>query len=256
MAVQEREVLITVKAYPTPSRRYGETVCCAGIDVKTREWIRLYPIPFRDLDESKKFAKYTVLRVRCEKAKRDQRAESYKVDTDSIEIVRVLDTRKNGWRDREKIVVPTVLADSCAITACLREGRSLATVKPSRVSFSWEKAPLEKQAQREACYAQLSFFDRVKKSIEQIPFRFYYFFTCAQAADCTGHKLPIVDWELGQSYRSWRHSYRDEATLLQKIRERWLVRMCSPDGNVFFYLGNMQRFQHQFMVLGVFYPPK
>jgi hypothetical protein len=41
----QREVLITVKAYPNPSKKYRETVCVAGI---TREegWVRLVPHNF------------------------------------------------------------------------------------------------------------------------------------------------------------------------------------------------------------------
>ncbi len=256
MSLETREVLVTVKAYPTPSKKYGETVCCAGIDVNTGEWIRLFPIPFRDLEESQRFKKYTILRVRCEKASRDRRLESYKIDIDSIEILGHLDTKKKGWQEREKIVLPTVSSSSCVISTCIRDGRSLATLKPTHISFSWEKAPVQKQAQREACYAQLSFFDKAKEAIEHIPFRFHYCFRCAHADDCPGHKLPIVDWELGQSYRNWRYRYRNEPTLLKKIEERWLDRMCASKNNVYFYVGNMHRLPGQFLVLGVFYPPR
>lgn len=48
-----KKVLITVKSYPSPSRRYGETVCVAGVDLDSGRWVRLYPIPFRDLDKKK-----------------------------------------------------------------------------------------------------------------------------------------------------------------------------------------------------------
>ncbi|MDQ2710039.1 MAG: hypothetical protein M3Z25_21535 [Actinomycetota bacterium] len=39
-------VLVTVKAYPQPSRSYGETVCVAGvrIDTPTPSWTRLHPV--------------------------------------------------------------------------------------------------------------------------------------------------------------------------------------------------------------------
>ena len=68
--LETKTILITVKAYPSPSRKYGETVCCAGIDIDTARWIRLYPIPFRDLDTSQKFKKYTIIRVRdCKEIK-------------------------------------------------------------------------------------------------------------------------------------------------------------------------------------------
>lgn len=41
-------VLITVKTYPTLSRKYGETVCTAGVR-EDGSWVRIYPVPFRRL---------------------------------------------------------------------------------------------------------------------------------------------------------------------------------------------------------------
>ena len=50
--------LMLVKTYPSPSTKYGETVCCAGSDVETRDWIRMYPVNFRSLDQYAKFKKW------------------------------------------------------------------------------------------------------------------------------------------------------------------------------------------------------
>ncbi len=102
-----RRVLITVKAYPNPSKTYVETVCSAGIEVDTSQWIRLYPVPFRDLDHPKKFKKYDIIEVKCWKAPDDHRVESYKIDMDSIKFVSHLDTKRN-WESRKNIVLPTV----------------------------------------------------------------------------------------------------------------------------------------------------
>lgn len=51
----EIEFLPLVKAYPALSRRYGEVSCIAGLDMKTSEWIRLYPVPFRTLEDASSF---------------------------------------------------------------------------------------------------------------------------------------------------------------------------------------------------------
>jgi hypothetical protein len=58
-------ILITVKAAPNPSERYGETVCVAGLrlDLGHAGWVRLYPINFRDLESDSKFRKYDVVSV-------------------------------------------------------------------------------------------------------------------------------------------------------------------------------------------------
>lgn len=250
-----KDILITVKAYPNPSRKYGETVCCAGIDINTLQWIRLFPIPYRDLDESQKFKKYTIIRVKCRKATDDHRLESFRVDSDSIKKLSHLDTKRK-WEDRKKIVMPTVSTSFCSILEDTEVNKSLGTFKPCSIEFLWKKASLEAEAKREACYAQLTFFDTKKQAIEQIPFDFYYEFKCNNSKDCPGHKLPIIDWEIGQAYRKWRYKYETKKELLKNIKERWLDRICSEKNDIYFYVGNMKRFREEFMVLGVFYPPK
>lgn len=255
MTLETKQVLITVKAYPNPSTKYVETVCCAGIDMETGSWIRLYPVPYRDLDSSKQFKKYTIIKVRCRKTPHDTRVESYRIDSDSIEIVRLLGTA-NNWHQRRQIVFPTLSLSFCQILRDTESGRSLGMFRPCDVEFSWKKSTPTDQAGREACYAQLSFFDKQKNAIEEIPFDFYYRFRCAGFEDCPGHKLAIVDWEIGQAYRDWRHKYEPMDLLLEKIRERWLTRMCAETNDTCFYVGNMVRFRDKFMVLGVFYPKK
>ncbi len=255
MKLETKTVLITVKAYPNPSKKYGETICCAGVDVDTHHWIRLYPITFRDLDQSQKFKKYNIIKVKCQKAN-DRRIESYKVDCETIQIVDHLDTKKDRWMRRKQIVLPLTSSSFCQILEDTQQNKSLGLFKPSRINFHCQKTTLQDERKRQACYAQLTFFDKAKGEIEQIPFDFYYSFTCLNAPCCPGHKLPIVDWELGQSYRKWRYKYKPQDILLDKIRERWLGRMCAKKNDVYFYVGNMKRFRNYFMVLGVFYPPK
>lgn len=254
MATPEtKRILIAVKAYPNPSKKYGETVCCAGIDMATRRWVRLYPIPFRELDTSQRFQKYPIIKVRCWKAPDDHRVESYKIDSDSIEKLSHLDTKQN-WQERKKIVLPTISASFCRLLEETEIDKSLGVFKPCDIEFSWRTWPLESESKRRACYAQLCFWDKKKKAIEQIPFDFYYKFKCHSRPECPGHELPIVDWEIGQAYRRWRYKYKGRDELLLKIKQRWMDLMCSPRKDVYFYVGNMKRFRNHFMVLGVFYP--
>ncbi len=133
---ETRRVLITVKTYPNPSKKYGETVCCAGIDLDTLQWLRLYPVPFRDLDGSRKFRKYTIISVRCRKSPDDHRVESYKIDMDSIELISHLDTERGRWERRKRIVLPTVSPSLCSILAETENNKSLGVFKPRDVEFS------------------------------------------------------------------------------------------------------------------------
>jgi len=50
-------LLITVKTYPTLSRKHGETVCTAAVR-SDGSWVRLYPIPFRLMDYRDRYAKF------------------------------------------------------------------------------------------------------------------------------------------------------------------------------------------------------
>src|SRR3954447_10253024 len=73
------QVVITVKAAPNPSANHGETVCVAGLRVEAnrREWVRLYPVNFRDLESSLRFRKYDLVELDAVPALNDPRRESW-----------------------------------------------------------------------------------------------------------------------------------------------------------------------------------
>lgn len=70
-------LLVTVKAYPSVSTKYNELVCCAGI-TEARQWVRLYPVPYRDLPNHTQFQKYDIVEVICDRreAHKDNRPEA------------------------------------------------------------------------------------------------------------------------------------------------------------------------------------
>jgi hypothetical protein len=254
---EKKRILITVKAYPNPSRRYGETVCCAGIDLDNLQLVRLYPIPYRDLDNERKFKKYSIIEVDCCSASDDKRPESFRVNPDTINVQDWLDPENGTWEKRKSIVLKLPIKSMCQVYGEAKSSDlSLGLIEPENISFEWTKQSLSNKKEREACYAQLSFFNKKKDAIEEIPFNFYYSFKCLGESDCQGHKLSIIDWEIGQAYRNWRSRYRKEEILLEKIKQRWLDITNTRRRDVYFYVGNMKRFREIFMVLGVFYPLK
>jgi len=254
-----KRILVTVKAYPNLSRKYGETVCVAGIDLDTNQWIRLYPIPFRDLDSNKKFKKYNIIEAKAIKAGNDHRPESYKVDRDTIRVVGSVDDRPNkvNWAERKKIVLPTVSKSMCGILQLAQtKEKSLGLFKPRNVDFSWEKVNVEDKKKRESYYAQKDFLEKKKDPLDAIPYVFRYSYFCANEKKCQGHTHAIIDWELAQSYRSWRQRYKTTEKLLEMIKQKWIGMICASERETYFYVGNQQRFQDNFMILGAFYPPK
>lgn len=251
-----KRIFVAVKAYPNPSYNYGETVCCAGVDTDTVTWVRLYPIPFRDLDNDKRFKKYSLIEANCAKAGDDLRPESFRIQPESIRIIEHIDTRKDGW-DRRRAIIQKLSAKSMCqiIKEEALHKTSLGLIKPEGVSFLAKKRQAKDSGKRDKVYARPGLFDKPKEPVEEIPFQFYYQFKCISEPDCPGHTLSIIDWEIHQSYRKWRGIYRDEGELLGKIQERWMMMVDSTTRDVYFYVGNLHRFQDVFTVLGVFYPP-
>lgn len=69
------------------------------------------------------------------------------------------------------------------------QDKSLALIKPRDISFEWRRVTKKDEQSRESCYAQLTFFDKKKNAMEEIPYDFYYLFKCDGISDCPGHKL-------------------------------------------------------------------
>jgi hypothetical protein len=77
-------VLILCKTYPSPSAKYAETSCVAGM-TEDGQLIRLYPVPFRLVSDDQQFKKWQWITARFEKARDDHRPESHRVFVDTIE---------------------------------------------------------------------------------------------------------------------------------------------------------------------------
>ena len=251
---QEKEVLITIKTYPTPAHKGVEVSCTAGI-TSDGEWIRLFPIPFRYLDGSRRFKKYQWIKVNVIKSS-DPRPDSYKIQTDSIEIIGSPLPTSNAWAARKEIILPKVAPSLCSLEAeRLRSGPTLGVFKPKSVRRllivpervkTWSEKELE-------ILSQLSMFDKAPPSrLEKIPYTFMYEFTCDDA-DCSGHRLSVTDWELGQSYRSWRALYGTKWH--EKFRRKYELEMLL-DRDLYFYVGTIRSHPHIWLIVGLFYPPK
>ena len=79
------EAVVIIKAAPQVGQRHGETVCCAGIDLYGN-WLRLYPVSFRQLEDGQKFGRWDRIRFDWRTPNDDRRPESRRVDQQSIEI--------------------------------------------------------------------------------------------------------------------------------------------------------------------------
>lgn len=260
---RRERILVLVKAYPQPSQTYGESVCAAGLTSEGK-WIRLYPVEFRNLPPSIQFSKWTWVEADIKKSTRDPRPESYNINHDTISKLYSIDTR-DSWRKRRELLLPLLNAS----VEELRElhsvnGTSIGLIKPKQIidfvieatSKEWEP---EKLAALERSRNQQQIFtmrNQTHKILEKVPYKFSYTFVCDYPA-CEGHKLQVLDWEVYQSFRSWRKDYCSEERALGMIRAKYLEEFTQKC-ELHFILGtikSMDRFG-TFSIIGLFYPPK
>lgn len=251
---KELSVFITVKTYPTASRKYQETVCTAGIDENGR-WIRLYPVRYRFLREDQQYPKYSWVRALVCRNYQDFRPESYRVDNDSITVLRRVDTSA-GWAERNRIVLPTLspsieyLRDQYD-----RNYVSLGIIRPRRVEeVICEPEEDSPRVRKNIFLRQLSLFEeKIPKDLEPVPYRFSYQFFCDDVR-CTGHKMIILDWEIFAAYNKWKKRNGEQGAI-QRIHDKWLYELCGKNRDTYFIVGT--NYPHPtFMVLGVYWPPK
>jgi hypothetical protein len=250
--IRDFELLVTVKAYPSPSRAVQESSCTAGL-TSDGEWIRLFPLNWRALNRSRRFAKYDWIRVSAFRS-RDQRSETWVPIPESIQQIRNVGTGRN-WDERKRLILPRLSSSIEELEEKhASSGVSLGLIRPSRIdAFVIEDGDAEWSEERAAVLAQLRLFDQTAAaSLTRVPFKFSYRFAC-ERQPCRQHKMMTVDWEVAESYRKWSKLYpNDWRGRMKKRYEDELVRNKEP----YFYVGTMFLHPATWIILGNFAPPR
>ncbi len=256
-------ILILAKTYPSPSAQYVETSCVAGI---TRDGFmrRLYPVPFRMIEDGKQFKKWQWIDVRVEKANKDHRRESHKLYVDTIECREVIDTRNEwaerwGWLER----IPTFGSFSAIEAARLADGLTLALLRPKRLlgleitaarHSDWtdeEREKLEREQMQGELFSEAEAKRQVRE-LRKIPFDFHYRYLCETAEGEGEQKHKLVDWEAGALYWNCRRSHGNDWDA--PFRAKLEAELGKKD--LMFLMGNQHRFQDQWLIVSLIYPPK
>lgn len=248
--------LMLVKTYPSPSTKYGETVCCAGIDAETRDWIRMYPVNFRSLEQYAKFKKWQFIDAAWSPSPSDGRPESRKVHQDTIRSGEVLPAGSR-WPARMRWLEPLIDASLESLkTEQRRTNKSLGAMRPKRIKrFIVRKAEgWDAEAKDELQQLSLQWTDspEPRGHLEQLPYDFLYEFECDDAS-CSGtHQMEIFDWELGQAFRNFRRKYGPKAWVA-KLREKYEQEL--PRRDLILLLGTHHRWR-SWLIVGVIAPPR
>jgi hypothetical protein len=265
--MDRQRVLIAVKTYPTLSRKYGETVCTAGVR-EDGSWVRIYPVPFRRLEEGEQYSKFDWIDCRLVRNPSDPRPETFRpVDESELQPVGHMDT-EDGWRERRRLLLKTAHVydrlDELIAGAKANE-LSLAVFKPTKVvDFIWEEETRDwdpaKVAEMREQTKQFDLFEdnswrQTFRVIPKLPYSFSYRFEDAAGKSS---EMQILDWEIGALFwNCLRRASGDEALALQRVRRKYVDEFSRTD--LHFFLGTTQQFHffapNPWVIIGVFPPP-
>lgn len=261
--IRKERILILAKTYPSPSAQYVETSCVAGIS-QNGAMRRLFPVPFRMIEDGQQFRKWQWIDVRVEKAPKDHRPESHKIYVDTINCGDVIDTKK-AWSGRWEWLEKIPAFDSYdAIEATrLADGLSLALLRPKRLiglEISKARNPDWTDEEREKLFqeqTQGNLFDEVEerrqvKQLRKVPFDFYYRYVYDTPEGEKERKHKIVDWEAGALFWKCRESHGTDWG--KPFRAKLEEDLGAKD--LMFLMGNQHRFQDQWLIISLVYPPK
>lgn len=253
VSAKKERVLMFVKTYPTPSRAYGELVCTAGVRLSDKQWIRIYPYPFRLLDKDRQFRKGDVLVAKLLRTTQDPRPDSYKlydsagiaIDSDAyVDIGGRLQlaeaTAVDGVREFQQLMLP--------------EGGWGPSLRPVRVkvgsvevswkqeSKKWPKGQMQK-LQLAKDRAESGLFERQEffRLLEKLPYSFYMSFEDG-ARD--RHRLQILDWEIAVLYLKLVRD-NPEAKALELVKQKIEQGMFGSGGTGFVIVGSVRHHYRQ-----------
>lgn len=236
---QECRVTILVKALPQPSKKHGETVCCAGVTARG-EWKRLFPVRFRHLKGVSSFKRWDWVDFLYAKPTRDKRSESCSVHEESLKVVGQLPKSK-----RASFLKPLVLP---SINAAVKRGQSPALIRPKNTRFTYRrKSDSEIAEEREAfriAARQTSLLDRELAALDPSPFEFRFKFE-----DDAAHDFENGDWEAHAMFYNGRKQGMSEQEVLDWMDETFNVRY--PQQGMLFAVGNQAKRPHVWQLLGV-----
>ncbi len=270
--IPDAQVLISVKTYPLPSSKYGELVCTAGF-LADGKWIRLYPIPFRDLPYDNRYSKYNWITLDLIRRTEDPRPESYrpKFGADKIKVGEKIETgtgKKRDWAERKKYVLKEVFHSMSDLIQLAKsdEKKSLATLKPAEiVDLVVEQDERDWKKKWQDQLRQYDLFDldergegKKREVLPKVPYKYSYKFL--SQGDTKPRKLMIEDWEIGMLYWHCLHqSNGDEKQANCLVKQKYFDDFALKK-DIYLFLGTTAQYHSvgpdPFVIIGLFTPPK
>ncbi len=261
--VFRERILILAKTYPSPSTKYSETSCVAGIN-EQGVMRRIFPVPFRLIEKGQQFKKWQWVEAKLQKAPADHRKESHRIYVDTIHCAETIESKRN-WSERMPWVskIPTFTNFDDVEAARKAEGITLALLKPKQLlgldlsdaeSADWtdeERATLIQEEMQGNLFTEEEARQQIK-TLRKVPHDFHYRYVCDSSEGEKEYRHKIVDWEAGALYWNCKSSHGPQWEV--PFREKYENEL--PGRDLMFLMGNIHRFPHQWLIISVLYPPK
>lgn len=256
-------MLIVTKTYPLPSTKYQETTCVAAVSAGG-ELRRVYPVPFRLLNNTQQFARWQWITANLYPPTSDLRPESRRIETNSMELGARVGTQ-NGWRERLQVIEPHILPTFSALEARRQvSGETLGFLRPThllglditRLPPSEREWTSEERDNLTQDFGQSDLFEtgpkRPRPLLEKIPYKFHYRYEIETSEGIEESRHPITDWEVGAPYRTCRAKYGEkwEVPFRAKLETEFAGK------NMILMMGTMKYPPGQWLIIGLVYPPR
>lgn len=233
------KVIILVKAAPHPSRRYQETVCCAGVTPEGA-WRRLYPVRFRHLSGEAKFSRWDVIEYKWRRPKDDPRPESRRVEEQSLTIAGELP------RASHAPFLNPLLRESYVDAA--RRGETLTLVRPKNLRFRWRRKSDAEIAGEKTSFVEAarqgSLLDEPLRAFDPCPYHLRIGFDDAAGP----HGMTCGDWETSATFFKWRKLYGEDQALA-RLKDTYEAEY--PSKGVALAMGTVAKRPKQWLLLGI-----
>lgn len=243
------ELMVNCKTYPAVSTKYIETVCTGGI-TKDGQFIRLYPVPFRLLEEKEQYDRWDIIRVKVYLDTKDQRPESHHLEVGaSIDIVRSVKSDREKWEWMQRGVFDSTEAMEQA-------GRTNGLVEIVPTELYWQKETKVWSPGQLNLMMQGNLFksqEFMGSLSERVPWQFKLRFT----EKTTGKQFDqkVLAWSYYQGYRRQLIELGNEQAALAAVRDKVHQSILNKDRSVFAIFGTHSRFG-QWMISGLYHLPR
>lgn len=243
------DVLVNCKTYPAVSSKYIETVCTGGI-ARDGRFIRLYPIPFRLLDEKSQYGRWDVIRVRVYRDTKDARPESRHLEPGSpITIIDSINSESQRWEWMRCGLFESV-------EQMERKGLTNGLVEIEPSELYWEPEKKKWSPKQLEVFAQGNLFhgrETIEAMADRVPWQFKLRFT----EKVSGRKFnqKVLAWSYYQGFRRQLHHLGNESLALAALRDTVHRSILDKNRSVFAIFGTHSRFGH-WMISGLYHLPK